>query len=115
MQTEVLQLAVAIVVIVLVLLLMRRAGNKSRAKSTAGVRERLGVEEAVAPKRKRPIREKKPAKAEEADKIWKQIRKTSREILAVDAKPVDLSAKKPFVLLVLGVNGVGKTTTIGKL
>ena len=54
------------------------------------------------------------ADLENADKIWKQIRKTSREILAVDAKPVDMG-KKPFVLLVLGVNGVGKTTTIGKL
>src|SRR5690606_8969980 len=42
-------------------------------------------------------------------------KKTSREILSVDAKPLDISAKKPFVLLVLGVNGVGKTTTIGKL
>ena len=51
---------------------------------------------------------------EDADKIWGQIRKTSKEILAVDAKPVDMT-KKPFVLLVLGVNGVGKTTTIGKL
>jgi fused signal recognition particle receptor len=51
---------------------------------------------------------------EDADKIWAQIRKTSREILAVDTAPVDM-AKQPFVLLVLGVNGVGKTTTIGKL
>ncbi|HTJ42214.1 MAG TPA: signal recognition particle-docking protein FtsY [Kofleriaceae bacterium] len=47
-------------------------------------------------------------------KIWKKIRETSEQILAVDAKPVDYD-KKPFVLLVLGVNGVGKTTTIGKL
>ncbi len=52
---------------------------------------------------------------EDADKIWAQIRKTSRQILAIDAKPLDLSSRKPFVLLVLGVNGVGKTTTIGKL
>jgi fused signal recognition particle receptor len=28
---------------------------------------------------------------------------------------LDMSAKTPFVLLVIGVNGVGKTTTIGKL
>jgi len=55
------------------------------------------------------------ADLEDADKIWAQIKQTSREILNVDAKPVDLGAKKPFVLLVLGVNGVGKTTTIGKL
>lgn len=54
------------------------------------------------------------ADLESADKIWGQIRKTSKEILAVDAPPVDL-AKRPFVVLVLGVNGVGKTTTIGKL
>jgi fused signal recognition particle receptor len=52
---------------------------------------------------------------EDADKIWMQIRQTSREILSVDAPPVDITSRKPFVLLVLGVNGVGKTTTIGKL
>src|SRR6185312_14910582 len=52
---------------------------------------------------------------EDSDKIWTQIKSTSREILNIDAKPIDLGAKKPFVLLVLGVNGVGKTTTIGKL
>jgi fused signal recognition particle receptor len=51
---------------------------------------------------------------EDADKIWAQIRKTSKEILAVDARPFEMK-EKPFVLLVLGVNGVGKTTTIGKL
>lgn len=52
---------------------------------------------------------------EDADKIWSQIRRTSREIVAIDAPPLDLNSKKPFVILVLGVNGVGKTTTIGKL
>lgn len=30
-------------------------------------------------------------------------------------RPLDMSGKLPFVLLVIGVNGVGKTTTIGKL
>ncbi len=52
---------------------------------------------------------------ENPEKIWGKIRKTSREILAVDAPPLDLASHHPFVLLVLGVNGVGKTTTIGKL
>ena len=52
---------------------------------------------------------------EDADKIWAQIRKTSRQILAVDAPAFDIDKHAPFVLLVLGVNGVGKTTTIGKL
>jgi fused signal recognition particle receptor len=51
----------------------------------------------------------------DADKIWSKIRETSGQILDVGAPPVDWARKKPFVLLVLGVNGVGKTTTIGKL
>ena len=29
--------------------------------------------------------------------------------------PLDIGSRKPFVLLVIGVNGVGKTTTVGKL
>jgi fused signal recognition particle receptor len=38
------------------------------------------------------------------------------EILDPCAKPLDISAsRKPFVVLVVGVNGSGKTTTIGKL
>ncbi len=36
-------------------------------------------------------------------------------MLAPVALPLDPSAGKPFVVLVVGVNGVGKTTTIGKL
>ena len=52
---------------------------------------------------------------EDADKIWARIRETSRDILDVDARPVDFTTRQPFVLQVLGVNGAGKTTTIGKL
>ena len=37
------------------------------------------------------------------------------EILQPVAVPLDMDTHKPFVLLVIGVNGVGKTTTIGKL
>jgi fused signal recognition particle receptor len=37
------------------------------------------------------------------------------ELLAPVAIPLDPEAAKPFVVLVVGVNGVGKTTTIGKL
>jgi len=50
-----------------------------------------------------------------SDAIWAIVRSQSAEILAVDAPPVDLDSAKPFVLLTIGVNGVGKTTTIGKL
>lgn len=38
----------------------------------------------------------------------------ARRLTAV-SRPLDLSAAAPFVIMVIGVNGVGKTTTIGKL
>ena len=38
------------------------------------------------------------------------------KVLAPVAQPLAIdAAKKPFVILVVGVNGSGKTTTIGKL
>ena len=51
----------------------------------------------------------------DADAIWSRIRTESATILDVDAAPLDYSRAKPFVLLTIGVNGVGKTTTIGKV
>lgn len=48
--------------------------------------------------------------------LYKALQKELREILEpkVQALQIDTS-KKPFVILMVGVNGVGKTTTIGKL
>jgi fused signal recognition particle receptor len=44
------------------------------------------------------------------------LRRAIVEILAPCAKPLVVDAdRKPFVILVVGVNGSGKTTTIGKL
>jgi fused signal recognition particle receptor len=37
------------------------------------------------------------------------------KVLAPVAKPLVVTSAKPFVILVVGVNGSGKTTTIGKL
>jgi fused signal recognition particle receptor len=37
------------------------------------------------------------------------------KVLAPVAKPLNVDGEKPFVVLVVGVNGSGKTTTIGKL
>jgi fused signal recognition particle receptor len=37
------------------------------------------------------------------------------KLMAPVAKPLTIDARKPFVILVVGVNGSGKTTTIGKL
>jgi fused signal recognition particle receptor len=199
MQTELIQLGIALVVIALLIVLIRRASVKSRAQAPSDARQRLGLQEQVEAPRKRPIKTKKAeapapeekvepeaapppdaetaaayeqglaktrggfvaklgkifskkkidaaelekleevlftadigpraadrifqsvksgltkAELEDADKIWDQIKRTSRDILAVDARPLDMARHKPFVLLVLGVNGVGKTTTIGKL
>ncbi|HKE14398.1 MAG TPA: signal recognition particle-docking protein FtsY [Kofleriaceae bacterium] len=47
--------------------------------------------------------------------VWTRLREESGRILSVDAPPVAWGRARPFVLLVLGVNGVGKTTTIGKI
>ncbi|MDX2495650.1 MAG: signal recognition particle-docking protein FtsY [Desulfuromusa sp.] len=38
-----------------------------------------------------------------------------RKILTFESKPLDVTSAAPFVIMVVGVNGVGKTTTIGKL
>jgi fused signal recognition particle receptor len=50
-----------------------------------------------------------------ADAIWAFLRRRCREILSLQAPPLDFGAAKPFVILIIGVNGSGKTTTIGKL
>ncbi|MCH8551763.1 MAG: signal recognition particle-docking protein FtsY [Natronospirillum sp.] len=36
-------------------------------------------------------------------------------LLTPVSEPLDISTHKPFVILMVGINGVGKTTTIGKL
>ncbi|HEY1586040.1 MAG TPA: signal recognition particle-docking protein FtsY, partial [Polyangia bacterium] len=54
----------------------------------------------------------------DADAVWAVIRKESQAILdraQEKAGALDVNRAKPFVLLTIGVNGVGKTTTIGKL
>jgi fused signal recognition particle receptor len=46
--------------------------------------------------------------------VWECLRAETAAILDVGQKPLELP-HKPSVILVVGVNGVGKTTTIGKL
>ena len=47
--------------------------------------------------------------------VWNYLRKRSIDFLRVEAPKLDFAKAKPFVLLTIGVNGSGKTTTIGKL
>jgi fused signal recognition particle receptor len=50
----------------------------------------------------------------DADAVWASLRAEAVRILGIGGGPVRL-AVKPTVVLMVGVNGVGKTTTIGKL
>ncbi len=55
-------------------------------------------------------------KAVSADEVKAVVATEVEKVLALVAKPLVIDAgKKPFVILVVGVNGSGKTTTIGKL
>ncbi len=48
--------------------------------------------------------------------VWEVLQQHLTALLNACEKPLEItSVRKPFVILVVGVNGVGKTTTIGKL
>ena len=47
--------------------------------------------------------------------VLSALRETLVSLLGNTGQPLDIPEKKPFVILVVGVNGVGKTTTIAKL
>ncbi|MEX9845235.1 signal recognition particle-docking protein FtsY [Providencia rettgeri] len=51
----------------------------------------------------------------DADALYGKLREEMSDILAKVDKPLVIEDKKPYVILMVGVNGVGKTTTIGKL
>ncbi|MGH7297050.1 MAG: signal recognition particle-docking protein FtsY, partial [Polyangiaceae bacterium] len=50
----------------------------------------------------------------DADAVWGALRGEAARILGIGGGPIRASTK-PTVVLMVGVNGVGKTTTIGKL
>jgi len=48
--------------------------------------------------------------------LYEALIEELQDMLAVSQKPLIVdSSKKPYVILMVGINGVGKTTTIGKL
>ncbi len=51
----------------------------------------------------------------DAEALYSKLKEEMSEILAKVDKPLDVGGKTPYVILMVGVNGVGKTTTIGKL
>ncbi|MDG6282917.1 signal recognition particle-docking protein FtsY [Glaesserella parasuis] len=51
----------------------------------------------------------------DAELLYQQLKVELADVLKPVAQPLVLEDKKPYVILMVGVNGVGKTTTIGKL
>lgn len=61
------------------------------------------------------IREKsEKGEVSDVDSVKELLKKEMVSILG-NSQPIMVYGDKPFVILVIGVNGVGKTTTIGKL
>jgi len=77
------------------------------------IRADLGVD--VAAKIAAAIGEGRYDKTVTPDEVKNILAAEVEKVLAPVAKPLDISGAKPFVILVAGVNGSGKTTTIGKL
>lgn len=51
----------------------------------------------------------------DAEALYGLLKEEMGDILANVDEPLNVEGKTPFVILMVGVNGVGKTTTIGKL
>jgi len=61
------------------------------------------------------LREKvRKGEARDVDSVKELLKREMSDMLG-DAQPIAIGAQRPFVILAVGVNGVGKTTTIGKL
>ncbi len=73
-------------------------GVRTSQKLVDGVHQALGKRELSDPK-----------------KVWQAMKGQITDMLQVDAQPLDLARATPFVVMVVGVNGAGKTTSIGKL
>ncbi len=52
---------------------------------------------------------------EDADLLKKTLQEQMFQILSQQEKSIPLADARPFVIMVVGVNGTGKTTTIGKM
>jgi fused signal recognition particle receptor len=78
------------------------------------VRADLGTE--VAARIAEAVGKGRYDKAITADEVKDVVANEVEKVLAGVAKPLEIdAARAPFVILVVGVNGSGKTTTIGKL
>ena len=51
----------------------------------------------------------------ENDEVLQHLKGRMIKVLSQNTKPIQFSTNKPLVILMVGINGSGKTTTIGKL
>jgi fused signal recognition particle receptor len=74
----------------------------------------IGVSTAVelVERTRRTVKERRPDNAGELKTILKEH---IMDMLGSETTPVNISSAAPTVIMVVGVNGVGKTTTIGKM
>src|SRR6516164_4914014 len=77
------------------------------------IRADLGVE--TAARIAAAVGEGRYDKSITADEVKAVVATEVEKVLTPVAKPLAIDGAKPFVALVVGVNGSGKTTTIGKL
>ena len=77
------------------------------------IRADLGVESAA--RIASAVAEGRYDKSITADEVKAVVATEVEKVLTPVAKPLVIGERKPFVVLVVGVNGSGKTTTIGKL
>ncbi len=62
------------------------------------------------------LKENSQARAEDAPPLEQRVRDYLRGVLEPVNSPLEIPPEtRPYIILVVGVNGVGKTTTIGKL
>src|SRR4030042_5489154 len=79
------------------ILIMSDVGTKAASESMTVIREKA-----------------RNGEAKDVDSVRDLLKREMTEMLG-DPHPIAIFGNKPFVILAVGVNGVGKTTTIGKL
>ncbi|MEW6585047.1 MAG: signal recognition particle-docking protein FtsY [Nitrospirota bacterium] len=78
-------------------LIMSDVGTKASSEIIAAIREKA-----------------KSGEARDTDSVKELLKREMVRVLG-ECRPIVVYGDKPFVILAIGVNGVGKTTTIGKL
>jgi fused signal recognition particle receptor len=97
-------------------LVIKRKLDRAMLEDIEDVLVRADLGTAVAARIAEAVGKGRYDKAITADEVKDVVATEVEKVLAGVAKPLEIDpARAPFVILVVGVNGSGKTTTIGKL